>query len=94
MIIVAVIMTLAGFTISIIGMTHLHVWFYNKTGSIFLAILFHALANLFPTLLSIESVPQLAIVAGFMPWAIVIYLERRLGKEHFPGKPQHQDWAS
>lgn len=94
MVIVGVVMALAGFTISIIGMTHLHVWFYNKTGSIFLAILFHALANLFPTLLSIESVPQLAIVAGFMPWAIVIYLERRLGKEHFPGKPQHQDWAS
>jgi len=90
-VIATVITALAGFTINIIGMTYLHVWFYNNTGSIFLAIIFHAFNNVFPTILSIESAPQLAIVAGFMPWAIVFYLERRLGKEHFPGTPQQQD---
>ena len=84
-VIATVITALAGFTISIIGMTHLHVWFYNNTGSIFLANIFHAFNNVFPTILSIESAPQLAIVAGFMPWVIVFYLDRRLGKEHFPG---------
>ena len=84
-VIATVITALVGFTISIIGMTHLHVWFYNNTGSIFLAIIFHAFNNVFPTILSIESAPQLAIVAGFMPWVIVFYLDRRLGKEHFPG---------
>jgi uncharacterized protein len=90
-IIVTVITALAGFTINIIGMTYLHVWFYNNTGSIFLAIIFHAFNNVFPTILSIESAPQLAFLAGFMPWVIVFYLERRLGKEHFPGAPQQQD---
>jgi hypothetical protein len=84
-VIATVITALAGFTINIIGMTYLHVWFYNNTGSIFLAIIFHAFNNVFPTILSIESAPQLAILAGFMPWAIVFYLVRRLGKEHFPG---------
>ena len=93
-VIVTVIMALAGFTINIIGMTYLHVWFYNNTGSIFLAIVFHAFNNVFPTIFPIESAPQLALLAGFMPWAIVIYLERRLGKENFPGAPQQQDWAS
>jgi membrane protease YdiL (CAAX protease family) len=84
-VIATIITSLAGFTISIIGMTYLHVWLYNNTGSILLAIVFHAFNNVFPTMLSIESIPQLAIVAGFMPWAIVIYLERRLGKDQFPG---------
>jgi membrane protease YdiL (CAAX protease family) len=84
-VIATVIIALAGFTISIIGMTHLHVWLYNNTGSVLLAIVFHAFNNVFPTILSIESVPQLAFVAGFMPWVIVFYLERRLGKDQFPG---------
>ncbi len=84
-VIAAIITALAGFTISIIGMTYLHVWLYNNTGSVLLAIIFHAFNNLFPTILSIESVPQLAVVAGFMPWVFVFYLERRLGKEQFPG---------
>ena len=84
-VIATVITALVGFTINIIGITYLHVWLYNNTGSIFLAIIFHAFNNVFPTILSIESAPQLAIVAGFMPWVIVFYLERRLGKEHFPG---------
>ena len=93
-VIATIITALIGFTINIIGMNYLHVWFYNNTGSIFLAIIFHAFNNVFPTILPIASAPQLAIVAGFMPWAIVIYLERRLGKENFPGVPQQKDWAS
>ena len=84
-IIATLITALAGFTINIIGTTYLHVWFYNNTSSIFLAIIFHAFNNVFPTILSIESASQLAVLAGFMPWVIVFYLERRLGKEHFPG---------
>ncbi len=84
-VIATVIISLAGFTISIIGMTHLHVWLYNNTGSVLLAIVFHAFNNTFPFILSTEGIPQLAFVTGFMPWVIVFYLERRLGKEQFPG---------
>jgi membrane protease YdiL (CAAX protease family) len=76
---------LAGFTISIIGMTYLHVWLYNNTGSVLLAIIFHAFNNAFPTILAIEGAPQVATLAGLMPWVLVIYLERRLGKDQFPG---------
>lgn len=83
--IASITVSLAGFTISTVGMTYLHVWFYNNTGSVLLAIIFHAFNNLFPTILSIESAPQLAAVAGFVPWLFVFYLERRLGKEQFPG---------
>jgi membrane protease YdiL (CAAX protease family) len=84
-VIASIIISLAGFTISIIGMTYLHVWLYNNTGSVLLAIIFHAFNNTFPTILAIEGAPQVATLAGLMPWVLVIYLERRLGKDQFPG---------
>jgi len=82
-----VIFSLAGFTMSIIGMTYIYVWLYNNTKSVFLAILFHAMANVANTvvLASIEGFnPLVTIIIALMPWAVVIVLKKMLGKERFP----------
>jgi uncharacterized protein len=79
---------LAGQTISLIGMTYLYVWMLNKTNSLFLAILFHAMSNLFGYwLLTFLKTPQaITVFIGLMPWVIVFILEKKLGKDQFPGQ--------
>jgi len=79
------VMALAGQTISLVGMTYIYVWIMNRTGSLLLAILFHGLSNFFPGVLLIGAGPQLGIVTAVMPWIVVFVLERKLGKENFPG---------
>lgn len=81
------IINLAGFTMAIIGMTFIYVWLYNQTKSIFLMIVFHALSNLFNHWFSTFLVePQtITIFIALMPWAIVVFLQKRLGKDKFPG---------
>jgi membrane protease YdiL (CAAX protease family) len=72
---------------AIIGETHIYVWLYNKTQSVFLSIVFHAFSNIFVTWLSSFLVaPQAAGLAiALMPWVIVVVMQKRLGKENFPG---------
>jgi membrane protease YdiL (CAAX protease family) len=86
--VISVILALAGNTMSIIGMTYLYVWLNNNTKSVFLAILFHTITNVANTVMfsSLEELgPLLTIVIGFMPWAVVIVMQRVLGKDKFPG---------
>lgn len=85
--IITVIMSLAGNVMALIGITHIYVWLYNKTESVFLAIFFHALSNMFSFwLTSFLETPQSAMLAvALMPWAVVLLMEKRLGKENFPG---------
>ena len=84
--VVGSVFSLAGPTMSIIGITFLYVWIINRTGSVFLAIVFHALTNtLNYYLLSFLEEPGAAtLVAALMPWIIVVILQRRLGKDVFP----------
>jgi len=53
-----------------------------------LAIIFHALSNLFSFwLLSFLAEPQTVILfVALMPWLAVIVLQKWLGKAQFPGK--------
>lgn len=84
-----VIFSLAGFTMSIIGMTYIYVWLYNNTKSVFLAILFHAVGNVLNAvvLVSIEGFnPLITVISTLIPWAVVIVLKKVLGKEKFPGR--------
>jgi len=85
--VITVLMSLAGNAMAIIGETHIYVWMYNKTQSVFLSIVFHAFSNLFVFWLSSYLVtpdaPGLAI--ALMPWAIVIFMQKRIGKENFLG---------
>jgi len=46
-VVVTMLVTLAGMTMGQIGMTHIFVWLYHQTNSIFLSSLFHAFNNLF-----------------------------------------------
>jgi membrane protease YdiL (CAAX protease family) len=86
-IIITIIISLAGQTMSIIGISYLYVWLYNNTRSIFLMMVFHALTNVFNVwAISYLAQPQSAgLLIALMPWAIVLILERVLGKENFPG---------
>jgi membrane protease YdiL (CAAX protease family) len=86
-IVITIIISLAGQTMSIIGISYLYVWLYNNTQSVFLMMVFHALANVFTIwALSFLVQPQSAgLIIALMPWAIVLVLERVLGKENFPG---------
>ena len=87
--IITILMSLAGQTISLIGLSYIYVWLYNRTGSVFLSILFHALSNLFPTfLLSFLVAPQtVSLLIAAMPWLVVLILQKWLGKDEFPGRP-------
>jgi len=85
--VITILMSLAGNAMSLIGLTHIYVWLYNKTQSVFLSIVFHAFSNIFVFWLSsFLAAPQAAGLAiALMPWAIVIFMQKRLGKENFLG---------
>lgn len=89
--VVGVALALAGHTMSLIGLTHIYVWLINRTDSVLLAILFHALVNVATALLVAaisEPSPLVTLIIALTPWAIVIIMTRLLGKEEFPGQPQ------
>jgi membrane protease YdiL (CAAX protease family) len=89
-VVITIIMSLAGNAMSLIGLTFIYAWLYNKTQSVFLSIVFHAFSNIFVFWLSsFLAAPQAAGIAiALMPWAIVIVMQKRLGKENFPGKSE------
>lgn len=88
--VITIIMSLAGQTMALIGIAFIYVWLYNKTQSIFLMMVFHALSNtLSMWLTSFLAEPQVVtLLIALMPWALVIFMQKRIGKELFPGKPQ------
>lgn len=87
--IVTILVSLAGHTMSLIGMTYLYVWLVKRTRSVFLAILLHALANVANTMVLSLVTDQQAItmLIALMPWVVVLVQQRALGKERFPGRP-------
>ena len=86
-VVITIIVTLAGQTLSLIGISFIFAWLYRQTQSVFLMIVFHALSNLFNTWLpSFLSNPQVVgILPAMMPWVIVIFLFKILGKDRFLG---------
>jgi hypothetical protein len=72
-------------TIGVIGVTYVYVWLFNRTRSIFLMIVFHALSNTLPFLIPVIQGP-LALLVGIFPWVIVLVLRLILGKKEFPGQ--------
>jgi len=85
--IITILTSLAGMTMSQIGISYLYVWLYNRTHSIFLMIVFHAFSNLFslwlPTFL--KNPQSATLLVALMPWLLVVILQKKLGKEQFPG---------
>ena len=88
--VITIIMSLAGQTMALIGIAFIYVWLYNKTQSIFLMIVFHALSNtLSMWLTSFLSEPQaVTLLIALMPWAVVVFMQKKYGKDKFPGKLQ------
>lgn len=78
---VAIVGTLAGFTMGIIAAAILHAWFYERTESVFLNIFIHAIFNTVPlaTALVFEDSP-VAVIANLALWAVVVYLKRQSDK--------------
>lgn len=70
---VTVLIALLSQTIGIIGLTYVYVWLFNRTGSIFLMIVFHALTNALPFLVPPALGPW-ALVVGVFPWLVVLVL--------------------
>lgn len=83
-IILTVLLALAGQTMSLIGMTTLYAWLYHYTESVALAILFHALSNTLPLLVTGVTHPTINIITALIPWGIVFALEKLIGEERFP----------
>ena len=71
--VVTVVIALLSQTIGMIGLTYLYVWLFNRTRSIFLMIVFHALTNALPFLVPPALGPW-AIVGGVFPWIVVLVL--------------------
>lgn len=84
--VVATVVSLAGHTMSLIGMTYIYAWMYNQTGSIFLAIVFHALNNVVPLAIAGGMNPALGVVMAVVPWVLVFILDRVYGKTWVIGK--------
>ncbi|MBN1878244.1 MAG: CPBP family intramembrane metalloprotease [Anaerolineae bacterium] len=82
-----IVMSLAGQTLSLIGLTFIYTWLYNHTQSVFLMIVFHALTNTVNTIFAVGTTPTLTIITAAMPWVLVWVLEKVYGKAQFPGNP-------
>lgn len=77
---VSIIGSLAGFTMGIVAMSILHTWFYERTGSVFLNVVIHALFNTIPlTMVLVWEESPAALVSNLLLWVIVFFLRRREG---------------
>jgi membrane protease YdiL (CAAX protease family) len=79
-------LSLAGFTMSIIGMSFIYAWLINSTKSILLAILFHALNNVIPLVIVGGFDASLTIVLAIAPWILVVIMQRLYGRSWFVAK--------
>lgn len=75
--------SLAGFTMGIVAMSILHTWFYDRTRSVFLNIVIHALFNTVPlTIVLLFDGSPAALISNLLLWGVVVYLRK---KEHISG---------
>jgi membrane protease YdiL (CAAX protease family) len=81
------LLALAGQTMSLIGMTYIYTWFYNRTQSLFLSVIFHALSNALPAIPFGVFNPSLSVLVGLMSWVLVVVLDKTQPKGEFPGEP-------
>ncbi len=68
--------------IGIVAMAILQAWFYQRTRSVFLAIVIHAVFNTIPLtiVLLFEGSPA-AVLANLLLWAVVIVLKSRTDRQ-------------
>jgi len=80
-----VIFSLAGFTMTIIGLGFIYVWLINNGGSVFWAVVYHALSNTLAIIFGGQALAAgpMAILPAIMPWVVVSIMQKRIGKESF-----------
>jgi uncharacterized protein len=71
--VITIVIALFSQTIGMIGLTYVYVWLFNRTFSIFLMIVFHALTNTLPFLVP-PAVGPWALIVGVFPWLVVLVL--------------------
>jgi hypothetical protein len=81
----AILISLAGFTMITIGEAFIYAWLLRHSQSVFIAILFHAMANTLATIFGVGALAAgpLVMLPALIPWAIVLILQKRYGKESF-----------
>ena len=80
--VVALLGSLVGFGIGIVAMAILHAWFYERTRSVFVSIVIHAVFNTFPLTTALLYVASpAAALANVALWAVVIVLKARHDRE-------------
>lgn len=82
--IIPIIFSLAGFTLSIIGQTFIFTWLYNNSGSVLVAILYHAWSNTATAIFLGEITvtnPIVGILPAIVTWVVVFVLLKIYGKE-------------
>jgi membrane protease YdiL (CAAX protease family) len=72
---------------SLLGITFLYVWLYNRTRSLFIVILFHALCNTLSAIPFGELQPIMTLFIAIMPWVVVLALGKIALKGRFPATP-------
>ena len=82
---ITILVSLAGQTISLMGMSFIYTWLYNHTQSVLLTIVFHALSNTMSSIFAVSDNPMFGIMTAAMPWLVIMVLEKLYGKEQFPG---------
>jgi len=80
-----VLFSLAGFTMTIIGQGFIYAWLINNGGSVFWAVVYHALSNTLAIIFGGQALATgpMAILPAIMPWIVVWVMQKRLGKESF-----------
>ena len=80
-----VLFSLAGFTMTIIGEGFIYAWLINNGGSVFWAVVYHALSNTLAIIFGGQALAAgpVTILTAIMPWIVVWVMQKRLGKESF-----------
>ena len=80
-----IVFSLAGFTMTIIGQGFIYAWLINNGGSVFWAVVYHALSNTLAIIFGGQALAAgpMAILPAIMPWLVVWVMQKRLGKESF-----------
>ena len=92
--VIALLSSLLGLTLWIVGWTIVNTWLYNKTGSVLIMILPYGWGNAVQSYLVLSSNNYAAqTLYGILPWVIAIILLRIYGKENLAHhtRPQIHD---
>jgi membrane protease YdiL (CAAX protease family) len=90
---VTFVVAVGGNYLSLVAMSYLYGWLYQRSRSLLIVMLFHALTNALPMLAVASAHPTAVLLVGAFPWLVVLAFKRSLGDEAFPGRVVAADAA-